>query len=79
MPAQHLRTRPTVELLAGGHRKGRYMQKEHIIRLAVPVDAVGRVAAGGTAIDPEVVGTVGDPSSRADRRVPWNRRCEASC
>jgi DNA-binding NarL/FixJ family response regulator len=72
--SQHVEARHAVELLAGGHRGVGYMLKERISRPSELVDAVGRVAEGGTAIDPEVVRVVlntprrGDPMARLTDR-----------
>jgi DNA-binding NarL/FixJ family response regulator len=63
--SQHIETRHAVDLLAGGQGGVGYMLKERIARPAELVDAVRRVVAGGTAIDPEVVRTV----VRTPRRV----------
>jgi len=53
--SQHVETRHAVDLLSGGTTGVGYMLKERITRPAELVDAVGRVAEGGTAIEPEVV------------------------
>lgn len=53
--SQHVETRHAVELLAAGNQGVGYMLKERISRPAELLDAVRRVAAGGTAIDPDVV------------------------
>jgi DNA-binding NarL/FixJ family response regulator len=53
--SQHVETRHAVELLRDGHSGVGYLLKERITRAAELVDAVRRVSAGGTAIDPEVV------------------------
>lgn len=64
--SQHVETRHAVELLAGGRTGVGYMLKERIARPAELVDAVRRVAAGGTAIDPEVVRIVLETPRRSD-------------
>lgn len=64
--SQHVESRHAVELLASGHKGVGYMLKERIARPAELVDAVRRVAAGGTAIDPEVVRVVFETPRRAD-------------
>lgn len=64
--SQHIETRHAVELLTGGRAGVGYMLKERVARPAELVDAVRRVVAGGTAIDPEVVRTVFQTSRRAD-------------
>jgi DNA-binding NarL/FixJ family response regulator len=63
--SQHVETRHAVELLAGGRRGMGYRLKERISRPDELVDAIHRVAAGGTAIDPEVVRIVFDTPRRA--------------
>jgi DNA-binding NarL/FixJ family response regulator len=64
--SQHIETRHAVELLAGGHRGVGYLLKERIAKPAELVDAVQRVAEGGTAIDPEVVRIVFQTPRRSD-------------
>jgi DNA-binding NarL/FixJ family response regulator len=64
--SQHVETRHAVELLAGGHRGVGYLLKERIAHPDELVDAVRRVAEGGTAIDPEVVRRVFDTPRSAD-------------
>ncbi|MEO5678897.1 MAG: response regulator transcription factor [Acidimicrobiales bacterium] len=64
--SQHIETRHAVDLLARGHRGVGYLLKERITRRDELVDALRRVAAGGTAIDPEVVRTVLETPRRGD-------------
>jgi DNA-binding NarL/FixJ family response regulator len=64
--SQHVESRHAVELLAGGRKGVGYMLKERITRPAELVAAVRRVAAGGTAIDPEVVRVVFETPRSAD-------------
>jgi DNA-binding NarL/FixJ family response regulator len=64
--SQHIETRHAVELLTGGHQGVGYMLKERVSRPAELLEAVCRVAAGGTAVDPEVVRTVFETPRRAD-------------
>jgi DNA-binding NarL/FixJ family response regulator len=64
--SQHVETRHAVELLAGGRSGVGYLLKERISRPDELVDAVRRVAAGGTAVDPEVVRMVFDTPRRVD-------------
>ncbi len=56
--SQHVETRHALDLLARGQRGVGYLLKEGVARPALLADAVRRVAAGGTAIDPEVVRTI---------------------
>jgi DNA-binding NarL/FixJ family response regulator len=53
--SQHIETRWVGELLDTGPAGVGYLLKERITDVAEFVDAVRRVAAGGTALDPEVV------------------------
>lgn len=62
--SQHVETRHAVELLAGGRTGVGYMLKDRISRPDELVDAIHRVAARGTAIDPEVVRIVFDTRAR---------------
>ena len=64
--SQHVEARHAVELLADGNRGVGYMLKERISRPAELLDAVRRVAAGGTAIDPDVVRIVLETPRRED-------------
>ncbi|NJC69814.1 response regulator transcription factor [Planosporangium thailandense] len=52
--SQHVETRHSVELVAGG-RFG-YLLKDRVFDVDDFLDALRRVAAGGSALDPEVVG-----------------------
>lgn len=51
--SQHIETRRTVELVAGGAIG--YLLKDRVLDVEEFLTALGRVAAGGTALDPEVV------------------------
>ncbi len=64
--SQHVETRHAVDLLSGGHPGVGYLLKERITDPTELVTAVRRVAAGGTAIDPEVVRTVLGTPRRSD-------------
>lgn len=64
--SQHVETRHAVELLDGGRAGVGYLLKERITRAADLVDALRRVAGGGTAIDPEVVRIVFETPRTAD-------------
>jgi serine/threonine-protein kinase len=54
--SQHLEARYALRLVSGGGRGIGYLLKERVTDLDDFVAAVRRVAAGGAAIDPEVVG-----------------------
>jgi DNA-binding NarL/FixJ family response regulator len=53
--SQYVETRYAVELLAGGAEGVGYLLKERVADVRDFVDALTRVAAGGTVLDPEVV------------------------
>ena len=53
--SQYVEERYAVELLAGGASGVGYLLKERVADVAEFVDAIRRVAAGGTAIDHEVI------------------------
>lgn len=54
--SQHVETRHSVELVAGGHFG--YLLKDRVFDVDDFLDALRRVAAGGSALDPEVVATL---------------------
>jgi DNA-binding NarL/FixJ family response regulator len=56
--SQHVETTHAIELLARDQRGVGYLLKERVARPEELVEAARRVAAGGTAIDPEVVRTI---------------------
>jgi DNA-binding NarL/FixJ family response regulator len=58
MLSQHVESRHAVDLLSGSAAGVGYLLKERIARPAELDEAVRRVAAGGTAIDPDVVASV---------------------
>jgi DNA-binding NarL/FixJ family response regulator len=58
MLSQHLESRHAVDLLKSNEKGVGYLLKERVAQPAALVDALRRVAAGGTAIDPEVVEAV---------------------
>jgi DNA-binding NarL/FixJ family response regulator len=58
MLSQHVESRHAIELLARSAAGVGYLLKERIVRPAELDDAVRRIAAGGTAVDPEVVAAV---------------------
>ena len=64
------------DLLAGGTVKLGYLLKERVGRVSEFLDALHRVAEGGTAIDPEVVAQLfarSRPGSRLERLSPRER------
>ncbi|GAA0743566.1 response regulator transcription factor [Dactylosporangium roseum] len=53
--SQYVETAFVAELLAGGSDGVGYLLKERVVRLDDFLDALHRIAGGGTALDPEVV------------------------
>lgn len=64
--SQYVETRHALDLLTGGRRGIGYLLKERIAKPADLVDALNRVAAGGTVVDPDVVQRVMETPRRAD-------------
>jgi DNA-binding NarL/FixJ family response regulator len=63
--SQYIETRYTSELLAGGAAGVGYLLKDRVADVAEFADALTRVAAGGTALDPELVSQLLTASRRA--------------
>jgi DNA-binding NarL/FixJ family response regulator len=61
------------ELLADGRGGIGYLLKDRVMDVAAFVDAVRRVAAGGTALDPEVVARFVSGQERLERLTPRER------
>jgi DNA-binding NarL/FixJ family response regulator len=72
--SQYVEERYATELLAGDTRRTGYLLKDRVADVAEFISSLRRVAAGGTALDPEVVrqllarGRVGGPVSRLTAR-----------
>lgn len=64
--SQYVETHHAMELLTGSRRGVGYLLKERIAKAADLVDAINRVAAGGTVVDPDVVRRVLETPRRAD-------------
>ena len=64
--SQFVEERYAAELLASDTRAIGYLLKDRVADVAEFIDAVRRVAAGGTALDPEVVRQIFARSRRAD-------------
>ncbi|MEU7589586.1 response regulator transcription factor [Micromonospora sp. NPDC049230] len=64
--SQYIETRYTARLLEGNAAGVGYLLKERVADVAEFADALRRVATGGTALDPEVVGQLLRVSRRAD-------------
>jgi DNA-binding NarL/FixJ family response regulator len=65
--SQYIETRYAAELLADRSDGVGYLLKDRVAHVNEFVDAVHRVAAGGTALDPEVVSQLMAASRRVDR------------
>jgi DNA-binding NarL/FixJ family response regulator len=66
MFSQYIETRYAAELLADRSDGVGYLLKDRVAHVSEFVDAVTRVAAGGTALDPEVVSQLLGASRRTD-------------
>ncbi len=64
--SQYVETRYATELLAGGAAGIGYLLKDRVADVADFVEALVRVASGGTALDPEVVTQLVGASRRTD-------------
>jgi DNA-binding NarL/FixJ family response regulator len=64
--SQYIETKYTARLLESNAAGAGYLLKERVADVAEFADALERVAAGGTALDPEVVGQLLRASRRAD-------------
>ncbi len=64
--SQYVETPHAMDLLKGAHGGVGYLLKERISAHTELVDAIARVAGGGTVIDPEVVRKVFDSPRRSD-------------
>ena len=70
--SQHIETRHSVELVSSGGFG--YLLKDRVLDVDEFLDALGRVAAGGSALDPEVVGRLIGAPRPDDRLAPLTRR-----
>jgi DNA-binding NarL/FixJ family response regulator len=64
--SQYVETRYAAELLGGSPAGVGYLLKDRVADVGEFVEALGRVAAGGTALDPEVVGQLLAASRQVD-------------
>ncbi|HEU5149672.1 MAG TPA: response regulator transcription factor [Iamia sp.] len=64
--SQYVETRYAADLLTGGATGVGYLLKERVGHVREFLDALGRVAAGGTALDPEVVTRLFRASRRSE-------------
>ncbi len=65
--SQYIETQSAAELLAGSPGGVGYLLKDRVADVGDFIDAITRVAAGGTVLDPEVVRHLLSSSRRADR------------
>ena len=65
--SQYVEQEYATELLASGSGGVGYLLKDRIMHVDDFVDAVRRVAAGGTALDPEVVAQLFSPPRRRSK------------
>ena len=72
--SQYVETTFAAELLAGGSEGVGYLLKERVVQLDDFIDALHRVAAGGTALDPEVVTQLFGSSRRRERLAELTAR-----
>jgi DNA-binding NarL/FixJ family response regulator len=64
--SQYVETRYAAELLAAGSNGVGYLLKDRVADVSEFVDALSRIAAGGTVLDPEVVTQLLGASRRTD-------------
>lgn len=64
--SQHIETRYAAQLLAAGSERTGYLLKDRVADVSDFVDAIRRIAAGGTVLDPEVVTQLMGASRRSD-------------
>jgi DNA-binding NarL/FixJ family response regulator len=64
--SQYVEAQYATRLLSGGAAGVGYLLKDRVARIAEFTDALTRIAAGGTALDPEVVTQLAGASRRAD-------------
>jgi DNA-binding NarL/FixJ family response regulator len=64
--SQYIETRPAAELLSGASAGVGYLLKDRVADVSEFVEAITRVAAGGTVLDPEVVRQLLGAARRAD-------------
>jgi DNA-binding NarL/FixJ family response regulator len=72
--SQYIETRYATELLAAGAERVGYLLKDRVTHVNDFIDAVRRVAAGGTVLDPEVVTQLFGATRRVDGLARLTRR-----
>jgi DNA-binding NarL/FixJ family response regulator len=64
--SQYIETRSAIELFAGTPSGVGYLLKDRVADVSEFIDAISRVAQGGTVLDPQVVGQLLSASRKAD-------------
>ena len=72
--SQYIETGYATRLLADGSAGVGYLLKDRVAQVAAFTDALERVAAGGTALDPEVITQLAGASRRTDDLASLTRR-----
>jgi DNA-binding NarL/FixJ family response regulator len=72
--SQYVETKYATRLLAAGSAGVGYLLKDRVANIAEFTDALERVAAGGTALDPEVVTQLAGAGRRAQDLAPLTER-----
>jgi DNA-binding NarL/FixJ family response regulator len=72
--SQYIEAGYATRLLAAGSAGVGYLLKDRVAQVASFTDALERVAAGGTALDPEVITQLAGASRRADDLASLTRR-----
>jgi DNA-binding NarL/FixJ family response regulator len=72
--SQYVETAFVAELLAGGSDGVGYLLKERVVQLDEFIDALNRVAAGGTALDPDVITQLFGRSQHRDQLAELTAR-----
>jgi len=72
--SQYVETKYATRLLAAGSAGVGYLLKDRVANIAEFTDALERVAAGGTALDPEVVTQLAGAGRRAEELAPLTER-----
>ena len=72
--SQYIETKSAAELLSGAPAGVGYLLKDRVADVSEFVDAIGRVAAGGTVLDPEVVRQLLGAARRADELATLTAR-----
>ncbi|KOG86513.1 response regulator transcription factor [Streptomyces varsoviensis] len=72
--SQYIETRYATRLLAAGSAGVGYLLKDRVANVAEFTDALTRVAAGGTALDPEVVTQLAAATRRAEDLAALTQR-----